>query len=91
MTKISKTDQDKYELALTVGSRKFQSTGSTFEEALRNLKPLNPKGRCMLYVKKGNTEKHRVLTQFLVNRLFTASNFTKEVAIKNLTMLYQGI
>ncbi len=67
----------------------YQGKGNSVKEALSNIVPLNaPKGTSILTITKDGISRQKILGSFQVMRLFSPSRFTKEVALKNISSLF---
>lgn len=91
------TKQDKKSTAVSaliyseikILGKKFSAQGQTVKEAIENLKVGSiPKVMSVLKVKGDNKEKSRVLAPRQTSRLFSKSPFTREIAIKQISMLF---
>lgn len=88
-----KVDADSlpYEARVKIGAVTFKSTGSTISEAISNLDTQKAKGRAILMVSRGTVTKERILMPIIAYRLFQSVGFTREVALKNASLLFNGI
>ena len=66
----------------------FTATGETEREAILNLKPGNVKGVCVLTIEKGDKKKDKILTAPVASRLFNGHGITRDIAIKNASLLF---
>lgn len=80
-----------YEVAVYTMGRVFTETGGTVSEALAKLKVNNCRGKAIISVTKGDAKKERILMPIQASRLFTARGLTQEVALKNVSLLFQGL
>jgi hypothetical protein len=90
-TNKSVEKKDLYQALLKVLGKTYSAEGSSVGEAITSLKPLNCKGRGILTITHGEAKKDRILTNVTTYRLFNSHGFTKEIAIKNIISLFQGI
>lgn len=86
--KAPKKTTNTYKAELTVMGKKFTSSGKTAEEAIQKLDIGNSKGRGVLVMKHGDKTKESVLMPFMVSRVFQSRGLAQEVAIKNLSLLF---
>lgn len=91
MTKKIKTLSKKYLATIKVLGRTYKSEGLTISEAISNLKPTNCKGRGILTISNGEISKDRILMPSITYRLFNTVGMSKEIAIKNASLLFQGL
>lgn len=80
-----------YKASVKVLGRSYSATGSSLSEVIANLKPVNCKGRGILVIENNGNKKERILTNVLTYRLFNSHGLTREVAIKNVSLMFQGI
>lgn len=69
--------------------RKYEAEGNTAYEAIENLEVPIAKGRCILVMDYGDYTKERVLMPAIAHRLFVSKGLTRQVALKNISMLYE--
>lgn len=89
-TKVEKSNNE-YEAIIKILGREYKSKGNTIEEAISSLKPQNCKGKAILSVVRGDVRKDRILMPTTIFRLFNTRGFTREVAVKQSSLLFQGI
>lgn len=77
-----------YSIAIKIMGKTFTAQGSTIKEALCNLKVGNAKGISLLTVSKGTISRTKVLTPPQTFRLFTPSRIMHEVALKQISLLF---
>lgn len=75
---------------LTMG-RKHTAEGTTALEAIDNLKLKGVKMKGVLTIEHGKEKKERIITPYMALRLFNSVGLNREVALKNITMMFQGI
>lgn len=81
-----------YNITLLILGKKFQSSGESVSEALLNFKEKNIKPvRSILTVAHNDKIKERILMPAQTARLFNSHGITKEVAIKNASLMFDGI
>lgn len=88
---ISVKNKDLYTASLKILGREFKSEADSIELVLKELKPVKVRSKSVLKIGKGDSFKERVLTPYLTHRLFFASGLTRDIAIKNTVLLFQGL
>lgn len=90
-----KTIKDKsekiYKATVKIMGKPYESTGNTILEAISKLSPKNCKGSCVITVQNGDVIKHKIVTSFMTARLFNMVGLTREIALKNTSLLFLGI
>ena len=81
----------KYQASVKVMGKVFTASGNTVYEAIENLKPGSVAGMMVLTVKHGEKNKDRVLPMVLGRRMFNTAGLTREAALKNASLLFDGI
>lgn len=93
MPKVTKPKvTNEYKLTMHVFANKLTSTGSTPKEALENIvyKGMFPtKG--ILSMTHGDRKTERVINRVTGNRLFSLSPLMREVALKTVSSLFEGL
>lgn len=77
-----------YTATIEVVGKTFTSDGSSVVEAIRGLKPGNVKGAAVLTISNGETTRERILPRVVVQRLFNLSPTMREMALKNVSLLF---
>lgn len=86
--KVKKT----YKASIKVLGKIYTSEGGTGPEALSSLKVGNvAKGMSILTLSNGTLTKEKVLPSNATSRLFSPSRLTREIALKNITILFSGL
>lgn len=85
---VKAAPQTPYTATAIILGKKYTGTGNSASEAIGAIAPGIAKGRCILTVSVNDTTKERVLTPVMVQRLFTAKGMTRDVAIKNTSLLF---
>ncbi len=80
-----------YKATVKVMGKTYNATGDSIMDVLVGLKPKNCKGKVILTIENGKRKKERILMPAIAFRLFNSSAFTREVALKNTAILFQGI
>lgn len=91
MKKTKKDISNKYTATIKVLGKSYNAEGDSVAEAISKLKPINCKGRGILTINNGVVSKDRVLMPAITYRLFNAVGMSKEIAIKNASLLFQGL
>lgn len=83
----------KYSIRLETGIDKLESKANTVSEALSMINTTKKYGKNMLYVKNNETgiEKMKILNNVIAQRLFNSKGTMKSIAIKNMSLLFEGI
>ena len=81
----------KYEAILSVMGKTYTAVGDTALEAINSLEVKNAKGRGVLTIKHGTIQRDRVLASTVVSRLFNSIGLMKQVALKNMSVLFSGL
>ena len=80
-----------YKATLSVLGRKYQAEGTTAQEAVANLKPTNVKGKGILSIEHGKDKREKILMPHIASRLFNTVGLNREVALKNISLLFAGL
>ena len=81
----------KYEATLSVMGKKYAASGDTAVDAINALEAKNVKGRGVLTIKHGIIQRDRVLMPMIVSRLFNSTGLMRQVALKNMSVLFSGL
>lgn len=78
-----------YKAEVKVLGKLYDAEGKSVLEAISNLKPEGVvKGVSILKVSKGEVSVDKILSTIQTARLFSQSKITREVALKNASMLF---
>lgn len=80
-----------YTATVKILGKLYTATGSTISEAIAGLKIQNCKGRAILTIEHNGVKKDRIFMPAIASRLFNTMGFTREVALKNASTLFQGL
>jgi len=80
-----------YTASIKLWGKVTTATGTTALEAISNLKPEAKKGVGILTVSKGETSKTKVLNAGQTFRLFSGSRIMREIALKNVGMIFKDM
>lgn len=87
-TKKAISPAEDYNVVVKILGKNYESTGKTIIEALNNLDIRNVRGKCIMTVSKGNESKERVLMPAIVYRMLNTYGVSKEIAIKNVSLMF---
>lgn len=88
--KVAKNND--YFASIKILGRNYQAQGATAKEAIEKLNVGKvAKGMSILTVTKGEKSCEKVLNHNQTFRLFSLSRMMREVAIKNVSMMFQGL
>lgn len=90
-SKILDKNIDNYVALVKILGKTYKSEGATISEAISGLNPLNCKGRSILTVQKDGISKDRVLMPTITYRLFNTHGLSRDIAVKNASLLFQGL
>lgn len=81
-----------YKATIQLLGKKFTAKGKTAREAIINLKVGGAgKGMGVIEVVNGQSRKSKILSSVQIFRLFSASKLMREIAIKNVSLMFDGI
>lgn len=81
-----------YEASIKVFGKVYKSKGSSVKEVLENLKVEGKAGgTCVLTVSNGDKKRDRIMNGVQLFRLFSSSRLMREIALKNVTLLFDNI
>lgn len=90
--KAKKVVVEPYKVMVKVLGKTYTSNAPTILEALGNFAIRNVHGvRSIIVVEHGDHKKERILQPMQTNRLFNSHGMTREVQLKNISMLFQGV
>jgi len=81
----------KYTATLTVMGQKHTALGSTAIDAVKALKVKNAKGKGVLSITNGKETREKVFMPQVLYRLFNSVGLNREVAMKNISILFDGL
>jgi hypothetical protein len=84
----TKPERTPYTATVRVLGRTYTAKGKTAKDAILNLKPQNCKGRAVLTLTKGKVTREKILAPIICYRLFNGSPMTREIALKNVGLLF---
>ncbi len=83
------TKKPEYSATIKVLGKIYTSKGKTLREAIEMLKPIGvTKGISLLTLSKGDVQRQKILGNIQTFRLFSPSRLTREIAIKNTSLLF---
>ncbi len=80
-----------YKATILILGKKFHSTGASISEVISNLKPGNCKGKSILSLERNGRKVDRILMPVATYRLFNSVGLTKEISLKQISSLFQGL
>lgn len=80
-----------YQATLKVLGRTYKAEGETLSEVIANLKPQNVKGRGILSIEKDKKKIDKILMPHVASRLFNTVGLNREVAMKNIAIMFSGL
>lgn len=82
-------EKETYSATIKILGKVYKSEGESVREAIENLKP---EGKCtcmsVLSIFKGDVRKDKVLPSHQTYRLFSSSKMIRELALKNVSNLF---
>lgn len=79
-----------YTVSMKVLGQTYSAKGATVVDALKLLVIKNPKGKTIMTVEKGGIKKEKIIMPFILTRLFASSRISREIALKNTSLLFSG-
>lgn len=81
-----------YTATLTSFGKKYSGSGKTAVEAIAKIEVTGvARGKSVLSVSNGKNSKDRILPPVMTSRLFSKSPLNREVALKNTSLLFDGV
>ena len=77
-----------YTATASIMCKNYTAKGKTILEAIRNVAVENIKGKCILTIEHGDAKKERILQPNMSFRLFSSSRLMKEIASKQVSILF---
>ncbi len=88
-TKKAGKAKDSYTASVKIFGKVHEGVGATVLEAVANITTTKAaKGVCILTLSKGDLRKERVLTAPQTFRLFSGGRIMREIALKNISLLF---
>ena len=81
----------KYTATYVTMGKKNTATGESAHEAIDNLKLKSVKMKGVLTIEHGDEKRERIITPYMALRLFNSVGLNREVALKNISLMFQGI
>lgn len=91
MATTKKKVEPKYKVTLYNLGRNYTSSGKTLEDAINSLDLRNCRGKAVLTVERGENKKERVIMPNILNRVLINAGLSRDIAMKQLVMLFEGI
>lgn len=86
-----KTAQTHYTATLKALGKTYKAEGTTIAEAISKLTPGTVRGAVILAVQGQDKPRERILTALQALRLFNTHGVTRDVALKNTSLLFDGV
>ncbi len=80
-----------YKASIKILSRTYEAKGKTIPEALNKLKVPTVRALGILTVSRGKESKERILHHFHVAKMFNTRGLSREVAINNISLMFEGV
>lgn len=81
-----------YEASIKVFGKVYKSKGASVKEVLENLKVEGKVGGiCVLTISNSDKKRDRIMNTEQLFRLFSSSRLMREIALKNVTLLFDNI
>jgi hypothetical protein len=84
-------EQSGYFATAIIAGKRYTAEGDTAKEAIDKLQPGIVKTKTILAVTHGDTSKERVLMPLLSSRLFNTRGLSREISLKNVSMMFDGL
>lgn len=88
--KIKKEKEVSYVATIKNFGKVFTAKGPTILEAISNLQPGNVSARGILTVEGNDKKRDRILQPMVMRRLFMARGLTRDMQLKNISMLFES-
>lgn len=88
---MTKKTAKTYKANLKVMGKTYKAQGKTPLEAISKLKTGVVAGTCVLTVSSNKNSKDRVLPQSIAKRAFMTKGLTREVQLKNLSLMFDNV
>ena len=86
---LPETKPSKYTASIKIFGKEYKATGGTVAEAIAGLSPVGfTKTKSILTISNGKESKDRFLPPLATYRLFSQSKLMREVAIKNISLMF---
>lgn len=83
--------KDEYIVTAKILGKNYIAKGVSVKEALEKLDVGISRGRAILTVTHGKVVKERVLSVIQATRLFNTRGMSRDVTLKNISLLFEGI
>ena len=91
MKKKKTSTSDLYTAELRTMGRSYTGIGTTALEAIEHINAKTARTSGILTVSKDGTHKERVVGRVLVTRAFSSAGMTREVALRGVASLFDGL
>lgn len=89
--KTSKRTSPPYTASIKLFGKLYTAQGKTPTEAITKLSPGMARGVAVLSVSNGVIAKERILSSMATTKLFNSVGLSREVALKNVSTMFNGI
>lgn len=86
-----KVVKKQYTATAKVMGKNFKGTGETIYEAIGNITPGGVAGNVILTVESKTGKKERILSMSIARRTFNTIGLTREVSLKNISNMFEGL
>lgn len=76
-----------YTATLNVLGKTHTGKGKTIQEALGNIKPGKIAGRCIVVI----NGREKIMSAPTIQRAYSTQGLSREVALKNLSLMFEGV
>lgn len=90
-TKKVSAKPEKYLASAKIMGKTFKGEGETIYEAIGNITTGGVVGMVILTVSQGKSSKERVIPMARARRLFNTLGMTREVSLKNMSLMFDGV
>lgn len=82
---------DEYAATLKVLGKTYLGKGANVWDAVDNLAPGNVKGKAIISITHNGVTRERILMPRATMRLFNTAGLSRQVALKNISVLFGGL
>ena len=86
-----KTTTAKYKVSLKILGKTYTASGKSAREAMGKLEPQTTRSFGVLTLQKGKIVKEKVVMASILFRAFNGSPTSRDIGIKNLSLLFENI
>lgn len=89
--KTNKVEKKEYTATAIIMGKKFTGKGESAVDAISKINVGNCKGKVILTVSNGKDIKEKVMNPAQMTRLFNSHGLMREIAMKNIKIIFEGI